>query len=111
MPRKKQETKTEEKVLKPTLKSYECIIKPILTEKTTKLLEEENKVTLQVKKNSNKEEIKDAFQALFGVKVKKVNVMNVRAKAKRVGKYSGTKPGYKKAIVTLEEGQASELLK
>ena len=60
------------KVGKATVKSYDCIIKPILSEETMKNMETMNKITVQVNKNSNKVEIKNAFEAIFGVKVKQV---------------------------------------
>ena len=96
---------------KATIKSYDCIIKPLLSEETMKNMETMNKITVQVNKNSNKVEIKNAFEAIFGVKVKQVNVSNVRAKDKRVGKYSGKTSSYKKAVITLAEGQSLDLLK
>lgn len=99
------------KVGKPTVKSYDCIIKPILSEETMKNMETLNKITVQVDKKSNKIEIKNAFEAIFGVKVKQVNVSNVRAKDKRVGKYYGKTSSYKKAVITLAEGQSLDLLK
>ena len=99
------------KVGKATIKSYDCIVKPILSEETMKNMETMNKITVQVNKNSNKVEIKNAFEAIFGVKVKQVNVSNVRAKDKRVGKYSGKTSSYKKAVITLAEGQSLDLLK
>ena len=99
------------KVGKATAKSYDCIVKPILSEETMKNMETMNKITVQVNKNSNKVEIKNAFEAIFGVKVKQVNVSNVRAKDKRVGKYSGKTSSYKKAVITLAEGQSLDLLK
>ena len=102
---------TEVKTGKTTVKSYDCIIKPILSEETMKNMETMNKITVQVLKTSNKVEIKNAFEAIFGVKVKQVNVSNVRAKDKRVGKYSGKTSSYKKAVITLAEGQSLDLLK
>lgn len=107
----KKAAKETAKVGKTTVKSYECIIKPILSEETMKNMETLNKITVQVNKNSNKIEIKNAFEAIFGVKVKQVNVSNVRAKDKRVGKYSGKTSSYKKAVITLAEGQSLDLLK
>ena len=109
---KKSTKKTETvKVGKATVKSYDCIIRPILSEETMKNMETMNKITVQVNKNSNKVEIKNAFEAIFGVKVKQVNVSHVRAKDKRVGKYSGKTSSYKKAVITLKEGQSLDLLK
>lgn len=109
---KKSSNKTEAvKTGKATIKSYDCIIKPILSEETMKNMETMNKITVQVMKDSNKVEIRNAFEAIFGVKVKRVNVSNVRAKDKRVGKYSGKTSSYKKAVITLAEGQSLDLLK
>ena len=108
---KKASKKEVVKVGKATVKSYDCIIKPILSEETMKNMETLNKITVQVNKNSNKIEIKNAFEAIFGVKVKQVNVSNVRAKDKRVGKYYGKTSSYKKAVITLAEGQSLDLLK
>lgn len=107
----KKATKETVKIGKATVKSYDCIVKPILSEETMKNMETLNKITVQVNKNSNKIEIKNAFEAIFGVKVKQVNVSNVRAKDKRVGKYSGKTSSYKKAVITLAEGQSLDLLK
>ena len=108
---KKASKKETVKVGKTTVKSYDCIIKPILSEETMKNMETLNKITVQVDKKSNKIEIKNAFEAIFGVKVKQVNVSNVRAKDKRVGKYYGKTSSYKKAVITLAEGQSLDLLK
>ena len=90
---------------------FDVIIAPIVTEKTMKLLQEENKVTLKVKKDANKIEIKNAFEAIFNVHVEKINVINVRPTSKRVGRYTGTVSGYKKAIVKLAAGEALDLFK
>ena len=90
---------------------FDVIIAPIVTEKTMKLLQEENKITLKVKKDANKLEIKNSFEAIFNVHVEKINVMNVRPQAKRVGRYTGKVSGYKKAIVKLAAGEALDLFK
>lgn len=82
---------------------YQVIKRPIVTEKSTKLAEQ-NKYTFEVDKNANKIEIKLAVEALFNVKVTSVNVINEVAKAKRVGQHSGFKPAVSKAIVTLADG-------
>ena len=78
--------------------------KPVLTEKTMTLQGEENKYTFDVDISANKTEIKQAVEAMFGVKVESVNVMNVRPKAKRMGKYEGRTNRRRKAIVKLAEG-------
>ena len=92
-------------------KYFDVIIKPLVTEKTMKLTQQENKITVVVAKNASKNEIKDAFEAIFGVKVAKVNTVRVNPKAKRMGRYEGQVPGYKKAIVKLAEGQSLDLYK
>ena len=63
--------------------------KPVLTEKSMKLMQEENKYTFFVDVKSNKTEIKQAVEAMFGVKVVSVNTMNVKPKTKRVGRHEG----------------------
>ena len=80
--------------------------KPVLTEKSLALQSEENKYTFDVDMNANKTEIKIAVEKLFNVKVEKVNVMNVKAKAKRMGRYEGKTNNRRKAIVTLAEGDS-----
>ena len=88
-----------------SINAYDVISTPIVTEKTMKLMQEENKYTVKVAPGTNKLQIKEAFEAIFGVKVVNVNTVNVRAKAKRVGRYTGTVSAYKKAIITVAEGQ------
>ena len=90
---------------KPTSKHYDLLRSPIITERSMKLVEANNRYTFLVPKNVNKVEIKEAVELVFDVEVIKVNTINVLPKAKTVGKYSGFKPGYKKAIVQLKEGQ------
>nr|YP_009314154.1 Ribosomal protein L23 [Izziella formosana]SCW22408.1 Ribosomal protein L23 [Izziella formosana] len=74
--------------------------KPILTDKTTRLLEE-NQYSFTVKQGTNKSEIKHAIEQAFNVKVIKVNTSKQPIKKRTVGKFTGRKPLYKKAIVTL----------
>ena len=78
--------------------------KPVLTEKSMTL--EENKYTFDVDVNANKIEIKQAVEAMFGVKVESVNVMNVKPKKKRMGRYEGKTNRRRKAIVKLAEGES-----
>ncbi|QVK18048.1 50S ribosomal protein L23 [Mycoplasmatota bacterium] len=87
----------------------DIIKRPIITEKTSDLMAKDNKYTFAVDKKANKTEVKYAIEELFNVKVDKVNVANVRPKRRRVGKYEGLKPGYKKAIVKLVAGNSIEL--
>ncbi len=82
--------------------AQDIIIKPIVTERSTEGLQE-RKYTFKVAKDSNKIEIKKACEELFGVKVAKVNTLNVDGKFKRVGRSEGFRSDWKKAIVTLTE--------
>lgn len=104
-------TKATETKKVATIQNCDCIIRPILTEESMDNMQNKNKITVEVKKNANKIDIKNSFEAIFGVKVKQVNTSNVRAKSKRVGRYSGYTSSYKKAVITLAEGQSLDLLK
>lgn len=81
---------------------------PIITDKATRLLEN-NQYTFIVDRYSDKLTIKAAIEYLFDVKVTKVNTCRLPRKKKRVGKYIGWKPQYKKAIVHLQEGDVINL--
>ncbi len=81
---------------------YDVIIAPIITEKSMDDAAE-RKYTFKVAKDANKTEIKLALEKIFDVEVEKVNVMNVRGKKKRMGRYVGRTPDSKKAIVKLTE--------
>ncbi|MBR1863013.1 MAG: 50S ribosomal protein L23 [Ruminococcus sp.] len=81
--------------------AHDIIIKPIITEDSMDRLQDK-KYTFQVAKDANKIEIAKAIEEIFGVKVAKVNTMSVKGKEKRMGRYTGFRPDWKKAIVTLE---------
>ena len=81
---------------------------PIITDKATRLLEN-NQYSFVVDRYSDKIEIKEAIENLFDVKVIKINTCRLPRKKKRVGRYIGWKPQYKKAIVTLLEGDVINL--
>ena len=112
---KKAEAKKEEAkkaFAKPTLHDYEVIVNPVITEKSMALIQNNNKVTVRVSDKANKVEIKAAFERIFQVKVVSVRINNVPSKSTtRGGRYKGTISGYKKAIVTIEEGAAIDLFK
>ena len=88
------------------------IIEPILSEKMTRLQEDQNKYAFKVHSDANKIEIKEAVEKKFNVKVKKVNTMRIKGKVRRMTVRSGGRvirtegktSSWKKAIVTLEEG-------
>lgn len=81
---------------------------PIITDKATRLLES-NQYSFATERKSTKNEIKLAIEYLFDVKVISVNTYNSPKKTKRIGKFIGSKPRYKRAIVTLVEGNAINL--
>lgn len=90
--------------------SHDIIVSPILTEKGTMLTEKENKYLFKVAINSNKIEIKRAVEAIFKVNVTKVNTVVVAGKEKRVRRELGRTSDYKKAIVTVKQGEKIDLL-
>ncbi|MBI2849115.1 MAG: 50S ribosomal protein L23 [Chloroflexi bacterium] len=87
---------------------FEVLRRPIVTEKNT-LLQEQNKYTFQVAGKANKAQVKAAVEKSFKVNVVAVNVSHVPGKMRRVGKQKGMTPSWKKAVVTLREGQKIEL--
>ena len=100
------------KVSKATIHDFDTIIEPVITEKTMTLMQEQNKVTLKVAPHANRAEVKKAFEAVFGVKALNVNIINVRGKeCSRGGRYKGSISGFKKAVVTIAEGEALDLFK
>ena len=88
--------------------SIQIVNYPIITDKATRLLEN-NQYSFIVNRYSDKIEIKKAIESLFAVKVIKINTCRLPRKKKRVGRYIGWKPQYKKAIVTLSEGDVINL--
>tara|TARA_B100002051_G_scaffold179877_1_gene170369 strand:- start:1771 stop:2100 length:330 start_codon:yes stop_codon:yes gene_type:complete len=89
-------------------KSYKTILKPVITEKATKL-SEFNKVVFLVSESSNKLEVKYSIEKIFSVKVRSVNIINIKGKSKRFKGIMGKRNDIKKAIVTLETGNTIDL--
>ena len=87
----------------------DIIIRPIITEKSMRYMDEDNKVTFEVAKGTNKIEVARAVEHIFGVDVEKVNIMNVKPKKKRVGRYVGKTKAVRKAIVKIKAGQDIDL--
>ena len=87
--------------------AQDIIITPVITEDSMDRLQD-NRYTFKVAKDANKVEIASAVEELFGVKVAKVNTMNVKGKQKRMGRYVGYRPDWKKAIVTVEGDKTIE---
>ena len=90
------------------LVAHDIIIRPIVTEKSSSLMEM-NKYTFEVARDANKIEIAQAVEAIFNVKVTKVNTINVKAKPKRMGYHKGFTRTWKKAMVTLADGDKIEI--
>jgi len=84
---------------------HSIIIAPAITEKNTALRTEQDKYTFKVDRNATKVQIRKAVEKLFGVKVVSVNTMVVKGKLKRMGRFSGYRSNWKKAIIRLEKGQ------
>ena len=87
----------------------DIIIRPIITEKSMRYMDEDNKVTFEIAKGTNKSEVARAVEHIFGVDVEKVNIMNVKPKKKRVGRYVGKTKAVRKAIVKIKAGQDIDL--
>ena len=85
------------------MSAYDIILKPVITEGSMDATQEK-KYTFKVASDANRTQIKQAVEEIFGVEVKKVNVMHVNGKLKRMGRTQGRTASYKKAIVTLTEG-------
>ena len=110
--KKKSEAKNDKRFSKATEKDFQVIVKPLITEKTMSLMQNDNKVTVKVLNSANKTEIKLAFERIFQVKVTDVKVLNQRAKETTRGtRYAGHISGFKKAVVTVAEGEAIDLFK
>jgi large subunit ribosomal protein L23 len=88
---------------------YDIIVKPLLSEKSNRLKEHQNQVTFEVADNANKIEIRTAIEKLFKVSVLSVHTLRVPSKTKRFGRRIGRRPGWKKAIVTLRQGDQIQL--
>ena len=84
---------------------HSIIRRPIFSEKSMTLKEDLNQVTFEVARTANKLEILNAVETLLEAKVESVNTMIVRGKSKRMGRFAGRRSNWKKAIVTLVEGE------
>lgn len=89
--------------------SHRVLIRPLLTEKITGLREKTNTVGFVVHPEANRIQIRQAVETLLKVKVDKVNILNTRGKIKRLGRFSGRRSDWKKALVTLKQGEKLEL--
>ncbi|MBR0418078.1 MAG: 50S ribosomal protein L23 [Erysipelotrichaceae bacterium] len=88
----------------------DIIVRPLVTEKTIKSQEDRNTVVFEVKKGTNKIQIKQAVEEIFNVKVDSINVVNQKPKPKRMGRYVGKTNHLKKAYVKLKDGYNIDIL-
>jgi large subunit ribosomal protein L23 len=91
-----------------SLDPRQILIAPVVSEKSYSLIGE-NKYSFRVHEKAHKTQIRQAVEEVFDVKVESVNVLKVRPKPKRRGLHKGRKPGWKKAIVELREGDSIEI--
>ncbi|MBF0279590.1 MAG: 50S ribosomal protein L23 [SAR324 cluster bacterium] len=87
---------------------YNIIKRPLLTEKTTLQHEFANQVAFEVSRDANKVQIKESVEKSFKVSVLHVRTINIKGKSKRLGRHMGKRPNWKKAIITLKEGDKIE---
>ncbi len=90
------------------MKHTEVIRRPLITEKATRVKEEANAVAFEVDRRATKQQVQDAVEKIFKVKVVDVRTMNIPGKPKRRGLVVGRRPGWKKAIVVLKGGDKIE---
>lgn len=88
----------------------DIILRPIVTEKSIKTQETNNTVVFEVAKGVNKVQVKKAIEEIFGVQVEKVNMVNIKPKAKRVGRYMGHTKAIHKAYIKLKKGSNITIL-
>ena len=95
------------------MKNIQILIRPLYTEKIAKLQDDQNKYAFEVYRGANKIEIQKEIEDRFEVKVVKIQTMNVRGKMRqqmtRAGRFYGRRPDWKKAIVTLTQGDKIDL--
>mgnify|MGYP001820701294 CR=1 FL=1 len=84
---------------------HEVIRGPLITEKSTDLKEDHRTLCFKVARGATKTEVRNAVEQLLGVKVASVRTAVVRGKVKRYGRFEGKRPDWKKAFVTLREGE------
>jgi large subunit ribosomal protein L23 len=112
-PKEAEKAKPEKIIAKQAPQAYRLIKEPQITEKAT-FLSDQNKYVFKVSSRANKTEIRKTIEALYGVKVVKVHLTHAAAKRRRLGRSQGwrggLKKGFKKAVVTLAQGEKIELL-
>lgn len=93
----------------PTERMYQLLVKPLVTEKTTKIAEAGNWLSFEVLADATKPEIKEAVQRLYGVDVLRVNTLVQKGKARGFRQTAGQRSDVKKAFIKLKDGQSIDL--
>jgi len=89
---------------------HQVLVAPVISEKSTRAAEKSNQAVFKVLRDARKPEIKNAVEKLFNVKVEGVRTLNVKGKTKRFGQSMGVRSDWKKAYVTLAEGQEIDFM-
>jgi large subunit ribosomal protein L23 len=88
----------------------QIILAPVVSEKSNRVAEKNNQAVFKVLRDARKPEIKAAVEKLFNVKVEGIRTLNVKGKSKRFGRFEGVRSNWKKAYITLAEGQEIDFL-
>jgi large subunit ribosomal protein L23 len=91
-----------------SLHATQVLIAPVVSEKSYERIAD-REYTFKVHKDAHKTQVRQAVEEQFGVKVERVNIVKVQAKPKRRGLIKGTRPGWKKAVVKLREGESIQI--
>lgn len=94
----------------PTERHYQILVRPLVTEKTTKVAEAGNWLTFEVAADATKPEIKEAVERLYGVEIERVNTLIQKGKARGFKGISGRRSNVKKAFIQLKSGQSIDLM-
>ena len=92
-----------------SLHPNEVLLAPVVSEKSYAQIEDTNTYSFRIHPNAHKTQVRQAVEELFGVKVVRVNIAKVQPKPKRRGLHRGTRPGWKKAVVQLRQGDTIEI--
>jgi large subunit ribosomal protein L23 len=92
-----------------SLHPNEVLLAPVVSEKSYAQIEDNNTYSFRIHPDAHKTQVRQAVEELFGVTVLRVNISKVQAKPKRRGFHRGTRPGWKKAIVQLKQGESIEI--
>jgi len=91
------------------LELMKVLVAPVISEKSTRLADTENRYVFKVRKDATKPQVKKAVEQMFEVEVESVQLMNVKGKSKRFGRMLGKRPDWKKAYIRLKADQEIDL--